>query len=70
MAVRVRPISVTIHVEAVADDGVTLVPLQIEPVKLTASQFEHFSLVDEMAQIEESLIKQAESSEKPTDTLK
>lgn len=52
---RVRPITITVQVEAVTDDGEFLVPLRIDAVKFTVAEFEQFDLAAELAQIEEAI---------------
>jgi hypothetical protein len=60
---KVRPVSITITVQAVVDDGDTLTPVQIDPVQLTAAQYPGFDLVAELAGLESRLNGSGENSE-------
>lgn len=52
---RVRLVTVTLHVEAVVDDGDTLAPIRIDPVKLTAAELARFDIAAELAQVEATI---------------
>lgn len=55
MAGRIRPIVVMLQIEAVVDDGETLTPVQIAPIRLAPEQLAQFDLVAQLAQLQEQI---------------
>lgn len=52
---RARAIAVTFTVEVVADDGEQLHPIETRPMRLPASDWQHWHLDIALAQIQEQL---------------
>lgn len=53
MTERVRPVSVTVQIDAVIDDGDTLTPIRSRPVTIPARDWDAFSLDTAIAQMQE-----------------
>ena len=52
MGARIRPVMVTITVEAVLDDGETLKPIPLAPMQIPAGEFSRFNLEENMAHLQ------------------
>lgn len=52
---KARLVSVTVQLNAVADDGTTLHPLQIAPVNVTAADWPEFVLDGQLADVQRQL---------------
>lgn len=52
---RIRPISITVHVEAVIDDGENLVPVEISPLRMSPVSFESFDLKTQLEELQAQL---------------
>lgn len=59
-SIRVRPVAVKILVEAVLDDGETLTPIKMQPVEMTAAQFDEFDLDAQVAWVQGQIEAQRE----------
>ena len=55
MGPRIRPVMVTITVEAVIDDGNTLTPIPLQPIQIPATIFEQFDLGEQVAVLQAQL---------------
>lgn len=60
---KVRLVSITLQISAVADDGETLEPLHLKPVTVTAKDWETFSVGELLVTLEKQL--DAESDQEP-----
>lgn len=54
MATKVRLVAVHLQVEAMLDDGESLVPAQIAPLRLTPQQFKEFDLDEQRQFLQEA----------------
>lgn len=65
MSARIRPVSVTLSIEAVVDDGEILTPVQIAPVRLMPAQLAQFDLIERIADLQAQLDAQAAAAPVP-----
>jgi hypothetical protein len=52
---RARLVSVSVQLHVVADDGVTLHPIQVAPIQVSAAEWSTFSLEAQIADIQQQL---------------
>lgn len=58
---KIRPVSVTVQVEAVLDDGENLTPVAVAPIRLNMDQFARFDLAAQIADLQGQLDAGAQS---------